>query len=328
MKNKRGISMPFEWIFAMLVGGLILFLAIYGASKLIETGKYNINTDTAVRMRSLFNTFSTGLASGVKPSEIHFQKQSKIFFDECSFIENPPFGKQTIAFSEKTFKNEYDEKGAPISIKNNYVFAEDIVEGKDIYAFSKPFFMAYKVADLIMISSKKYCFYQAPNEIKDEIEMLNLGNVNFSEEECNGIKVCFGSEGRGCDIKIIGECEDNCDSAYDFGIVIKYDENGRKIAEMGYMNNLVYAAIFSSPDLYECNVKRLMNKFNELGKIYLDKIKIIEINGCSSSIPGRLSAAMEMSQNLESSKDLILLAQESKDVEIINQAAKSGCQLF
>ena len=38
--NKKGfLQISFQWIFAIVVGIVILFLAIYGVSKLIGTGE-------------------------------------------------------------------------------------------------------------------------------------------------------------------------------------------------------------------------------------------------------------------------------------------------
>ena len=99
--DKKGIAMSFNWIFAILAGGFILFLAIFSAGKFIRTGEQILYTETAASLISLLDPLETGLASG-KAHEIGFKKKSKIFFD-CEENLNPPFGKQTISFSEKTF---------------------------------------------------------------------------------------------------------------------------------------------------------------------------------------------------------------------------------
>ncbi len=324
---KKGISIPFEWIFAMILGGIILFVAIYAASQFAETGSRTSNTEAAARLESLLSPFETGLASG-KSSKIHFASESRIYFQECDENENHPFGTQSIAFTQKFF-NKFSPAGENISIKNKYVFAEEVVQGKDFYVFSKPFFMGYKVADIIIIDSKKYCFYQTPEEIKEGIENLNLENINFSEDfECKGITVCFDEDNSKCDIEVYPLCEDECESSYDYGKISKYDENGKKISEIYFIGNLVYGGIFSSEKIYECNVKRLMNKFSELGKIYNDKIKLIEIRDCSSNIAGRLNVAISGAKSLRESQGLIILDSNIKEIIKINNAAKEGCQLF
>jgi hypothetical protein len=329
--SKKGVGMPFEWIFAMIAGGAILFIAIYASSQFAGVGNKVVHTQVAAEIIALLDPYETGLASG-KSAEINFPKESRISFSQCDESYNV-FGRQKISFSQKFF-DKYGDPGENVSINNKYVFANDEIEGKNFYLFSKPFFMGFKVADLIVISSDNYCFYQAPEDVKDEIGGLNLGNINFTENNCTGIKVCFDVQSieqvkrLGCSIVVHPECEINCESPYDLGTVAKYNQKGMKTEEVSYMNNLIYGAIFSSDDLYECNVKRLMNKFNELGNIYMDKIKVIGIKGCGSDVELRLNNAMEIAKALKSSDELKALYGPVRDVEIVNQAAKEGCQLF
>jgi hypothetical protein len=326
--NKKAVSIPLEWVFAMIVGAVILFLAIYGVSKLITGAEGFRGKETAEKIKAYLDPFETGLASG-KSAEINFRLESKIYFDECNYLDNSPWGEQTIAFSEKTFGNRFSKKSELAYIKNKYVFSDNEITGKYMYIFSKPYFMGFKVADLIIINNKKYCFYQAPTSIRDEIDNLEIENINFSEEieDCEGEIVCFDSNNPDCDTIVYGECVDNCESSYSYGKVIKESSTGKK-QEMYYINNLWIGAVFSSSDLYECNVKRLMNKFNELSRIYIEKIKIIQIKGCSSELESRFNAAMKMAKELKDSKDLSLIFQEINDIRIINQATTSGCQLF
>jgi len=310
MKNKKAIAMSFNWIFAIITGVFILFLAIYGASKFIQTSEKTIYTETAASLISLFDPLETGLASG-KAYEIGFKKQSRFYFT-CDYLSNQPFGKQTIAFSEQTFGEEYGEKGGGVSIKNKYVFTNEIIEGKKLYVFTKPFFMPFKITDIVMVlpDSDNYCFYDSPEEIKENLEGLNLGNIYFpnESERCEGINVCFDI-GRECDIKVFEE----------EGYVQK---QGTRVF---YIGDLIYGAIFSSPDIYECNIKRIKNKFNELGKIYLDKIKIIERKECGAQLGPKLASVIG---DINNSRDLIMFYEKIEDIDSINRRAKSGCSLY
>jgi hypothetical protein len=311
MKNKKAIfGMSFNWIFAILAGGFILVIAIYGASKFIQTSETNLNTQTAARLTSLLDPLETGLASG-KATEINFQKQSRFYFT-CNDKAFPPFGRQTIAFSEQTFGEKFSEKSEKVNIKDKYVFTNDLLEGKSLTIFSKPFELTFKVADLTMIISDNYCFYQAPEDVEDDLESLNLKNIIFmnnTKEKCNSIKVCFTSEQKDCQIKV------NPDENY----LIK---NNKKLY---FTDNLIYAAIFSSPEIYECNVKRLKSKFNELSKIYLTKIKVMERKGCTSNIGAKLEL---MNTPVESSRNLLELYNKAEEINQINKAANSGCKLY
>ena len=79
--------------------------------------------------------------------------------------------------------------------------------------------------------------------------------------------MCFGSS---CEISVYGMCESDCEeNSYDYGKIIKDGE------VLYYYDNLMYGAIFSSNDIYKCNVKRLMNRISILSNIYIEKIDII-----------------------------------------------------
>jgi hypothetical protein len=317
MKSKKAIAMSFNWIFAIIVGGIILVLAIYAVSNLIDTGEDVIYTETAAKIITLLDPAETGLASG-KSSEINFKKETRTFYT-CDELSNRPFGEQTISFTEKSFGDEFGNIGSDVSVKNKYVFAEDAIEGQNLYLFSKPFFMGFKVADLIMISSENYCFINAPNEIKSEILELTIKNIQIGDfDNCTGINVCFDINGD-CDIEVSGKCLGyQCESEYDEGIVLK---SGRP---MFYSESLLYAAIFSSPGIYECNVKRLMNKFNELALVYINKANIIQNKDCNSNLEPDLRLMISSAKALNSSRQLSLITDKSKEVYIKDRAATCG----
>jgi hypothetical protein len=328
-EGKKAIAMPFEWIFAMIIGGIILFIAIYAVVHLMTTGQQQDNTKAAAELEGYLSPYETGLGSGIS-DEIHFSAQSKFIFEKCEANSNKPFGMQTFAFTEKMF-GKYGKESNKINIYSKYIFTNESVEGKDFYVVSVPYSMSYKISDLILIYSGKYCFYNAPSEIVDFSDSLQLKNVNFSNSDnpnCTGTRVCFNSNSGKCDIRVSGECQGDCDSEYDYGTVQKYDKNGKLMSTVYYSGNLLYGAIFSSEHIYECNVIRLMNKFNELGKVYIDKIKIIETKGCSSNVALKLNTAMETTNGIQSSQGLLDLYSQIKDIQNINRATTEACRLY
>ncbi len=311
--EKKAIEMGFNWIFAIIAGGFILFIAIYATSRFVESSQSTLYTETAAKLTSLFDPLETGLASG-KSSLMNFKKNTRIYF-ECDAERDPkPFGRQTVSFTEQTFGNKFGEKSGAVPVRDKYIFAENPVEGKQITMFSKPFFMPFKVSDILLFFSNDYCFYNTPEEIEEDMTGLNIKNIylkNSSKQDCNGIKVCFGNA-VGCDIKV--------------STSEKYvQKEGKKLY---YHDSLVYGAIFASPEVYECNVKRLMSKFYELGAIYLDKIKIIERKECRSTLGGKLQIMMGEAKKLSSSKDLLKLSDSALEIDLINEETKSGCRLY
>ena len=128
MKNKKGIEMGFNWIFALIVGAFILFIAIYGAFKFTDIFTTSTNTQTASQLIGLLDPLETGLSSG-ESKQLNFRKESRIHLS-CDEISNKPFGRQFIAFSEKSLGNKFNEPGERVAIKTKYVFAENLIQGK------------------------------------------------------------------------------------------------------------------------------------------------------------------------------------------------------
>ena len=188
--------------------------------------------------------------------------------------------------------------------------------------------MGFKVADLIIMFSNNYCFYKTPNEIRNEIPS-DLSNIQFEENDlknCSGIKVCFAGDDPNCDIIIQGMCS-TCDNFYEYGSVKKRGED-----LVYYTDNLLYGAIFSENSIYECNVKRLISKFNQLGSIYEKKAEIIQEKGCdTSSFIAGLSGAIDFSRNLNNSDELIPpneLFLQTQSIDSENQNAQNGCRIY
>jgi len=305
--KKKAIAMSFNWLFAIIVGVLILFLAIYGATKFIGVGSKITSTESAAKLSSLLDPAESGLASG-KYSKIEFRKETRVYFS-CS--ERGDFGKETIAFADKSF-GKWGEPGGEITVYNKYVFADEVEEG-DLHLFSMPFYMPFKVADIIVVSSESYCFVGANNEIKDEVEEMGVENIEFIDSgDCEGTKVCFIS-GSGCDVRVSGINDRE-------GFVTKGSE------QLYYVDNLFYAAIMSSPEVYECNVKRLMKKFDILADIYIGKINIIEMQECGSNIGGDLINMQGLAGELDSSEELAVISQASDIANAKNKNTR--CRLY
>jgi hypothetical protein len=313
IRGKKGIAMSFNWIFAIIAGGFILFLAVFSAGKFIRTSEQVLYTETAATIKSLTDPLVTGLASG-KANRIEFQKKSKIFM-ECEEGLNLPWGKQTIAFSEQTFGDKFSEKGQEVTIKDKYIFSDNVIEGKNMYFFSKPFFMPFKVMDQIIMVSEddQYCFFDTPEYFQESIEGLNLPNMIFMNgtNECEGKNICFGDSQISCETKVFEE----------LGYMLK-KESGKRVYFAG---DLVYGAVFSEPNIYECNVKRIKVKFDNLAQLYLDKIQIIERKGCESNIAAKLGVLLG---GIQDSRGLIGLYAASQDINSINRQARTGCQLY
>jgi len=283
MKKRGFLQIPFSWVFAIIVGIFILFLAIYFAVKMIDSGSSEIDAATSKQIDVLMNPLETSFESSetttmVLPSETRI-------YSKCDNDGN--FGNQIIQVSQKSFK-KWSKPSLEIKSNNKYIFADEFVEGKKFYLFSVPFDYPFKVANLIILTSKEYCFLNAPSEIEDEITQEN---IEFDEDECaeESVKVCF-SGGYDCDIEVnIGQ------------------ENVEKDGEKLYFTgNLIYGAIFGDKEVYECQVRRLMQRTEQLASLYWDKAAFVSQRGCSSILTSDLLSLKNSARDVSSSRDLDL----------------------
>ncbi len=199
MKNKRGyLQISFAWLFAIIIGGTILFLAIFLSTKLIRTEQTSISAQTGKEIGVLLNPLETSFEVW-KTTSLSLPTETRIY-NKCN--DNGIFGRQIIQISQKSF-NKWTETDIDVGFSNKYIFSEEYVEGKNFYIFSKPFKFPFKVSDLIYMtsSSEKYCFIDAPEDIEEEISILNQGNLLVEDcENSNSIKVCFDEDN--CDINV------------------------------------------------------------------------------------------------------------------------------
>ncbi len=327
LKSKRSFEMSFGMLFAIIAGAVIIFLAIYATTRFIGTTKYTQYSEAAVALSNLMNPIVNGITSAYATS-IGFRKETRVYLN-CSTLtgKSPYFGAETLSFSEESgLISKWSEPGSEISRYNKYVFSNSVEQGKNLHIFAVPFYIGYRVDDLIMISMSNYCFVSAPGFIQKTVTNLGIENINLSETltACprSSVKVCFGfgSELTGCNISVDGNCNDIfCQSQYDSGTVAK--QGGSII----YSGGLIYAAIFSSPEIYKCNIERLGKKAAELGQIYKEKSDVVKLQECHTLIGPYLDSIISMSGNLTMSK-LANLNYQAKLMD--EQNCQSNCPIY
>ncbi|MEA3329421.1 MAG: hypothetical protein U9Q06_01635, partial [Nanoarchaeota archaeon] len=202
-KNKKGFQESFTWIFAIFVGGLILIFAVFFAVKMIGTNEPIQNTKTSQELVAIFEKLQTG-SEDEKTDRIELVKETRIYTD-CS--SSGDFGENRIQISERSsFGGDWSKKGGGVSsMHNQYLFAEEMIQGKDLYFLIIPFNMPYKTADMMIMYSQEYCFVNPPEIIEEFIEDLNSERTKLkkvhriSDCESEDVKVCF-SNSNGCDV--------------------------------------------------------------------------------------------------------------------------------
>lgn len=297
----RNAQMPaFNWIFALIIGAAILFIAVVFSGKLIETKGYETSAETAANFDFLLNPFASigalGEVSMTKTISMPYETIAEISCDD----ENQELGEQELMLKTKTAFGKWSSFIEEKPVYDKYIFAETL-EGKKFDVFSKSFNIPFRIDDLIYLIDENYCFNNAPAEINNEVASLNLAFLKTSESNCaeKSKNVCFNTgtgASEACNVFV--KCLDE-DEKCDYGYVEKQEDGKtKKLYFAG--QTLMYAAVFSSKENYECNFDRLMSRLILLDEIYENKANSLEVKGC----------AMENSYSLL--QDLSAKAQEAK----------------
>ncbi len=275
-KNKRGYENSFAWIFAIIAGATIIFLAIYAISNFIGMFKTLRGSESALEIGTLLTPFENSIEEG-KLNIIKTREETEIYND-C--VESGEFGTQKISVKVNSKIGKENIKGVPSGFKNRYLFSDDVLKGKEFYVLSKPFDFPFKIGDLIISWSKdkKYCFVDLRNyqDVKKDVEGGNFGNVvnTTSTRACDeeSIKVCFANPNNDCNI-IVGNNK------------VMHKEKNKEVFYTLFDEDLglMYAAIFSDPEIYNCQIKRLAKRAVLLEKLYEQKASLSKsLGGCES----------------------------------------------
>ncbi len=294
--DKRGFQISFAWLFGIIAGAFILFFAIYTTVRVMDVGQQEIGAKTQKELGVLLNPLETGFEEA-SITTISLSTPTRIH-NTCDTGGN--FGRQALQISQKDFR-DWSDPAQETYFKNRYIFSKDVVEGKTFYVFTKPFDFPFKVADLTYITSfsENYCFIESPNEIVKEISNINKENIQFVdslgkiEENCapESINVCFGEKSGECDIDVYMDGR-------------KVEKNGEEMTFRG--NSLLYGAIFSDKNTYECQLNRLIERIKILSKLYIEKEKIVSKENCNPNLKNELNNLIDFIENgnFEDSDDL------------------------
>lgn len=304
MKKRGALEISFGWLFAIVAGILIITLAIYFSSKIIGTQQETTSAETATELGTLLDPLETSFESS-QTTSVTLSAESRIH-DSCKLTGN--FGQQIIQIDQKSL-NKWVKTDVDVKFSNKYIFSESEIEGRKFYIFSKQFKFPFKIADLIYITSSadRYCFVDAPTGVEKEISDLNQSNLLTENCSSSDIKVCFDSNN--CDINV----------DYTNGIV---EKNGSVMYISGTedYNALMYAAIFSNKETYECQVSRLMMRLKEISLLYQDKDSKVVERGCDTGFGDSFTGLIDSLSLYSSSEDLSIIKMETENMNEMNKA--------
>jgi hypothetical protein len=308
--NKKGfMELPFSWVFALIVGVTIIFLAIYFSIKLIDIEGTRQTAETSNDIGIILDPLETGFEES-KTVNLDLGIESEL--DNICDIYGE-FGVQKIATTQKIFG---EEKGGDIEVVfyNKYIFSDDKILGRTFYIFTKKFEFPFKISDLIFIipTEKQFCFVNAPSEIINLTKDLNLENI----KSVTGISLCSEQSEKVCFRRVNG-----CDTVVDINLKITTKEDKRLYFDG---EALMFASIFSNPNIYECQIKRLAKRASSLAQLYEEKKNFIATKNCRSLAD--LNLLITSLDNLNSSTDLTRASIIKDDIENKNKYAQ--CQLW
>jgi len=316
--DKRGFQISFAWLFAIIVGAFIIFLAIFASVKLIGTAQEISNVETGRELEVLANVLETGFESS-NTASLKIALETRIGNNCKKPSSFEPFGTQGLQLAQKSL-NRWSEVGTEIVFRNRYIFSEDITEGKKFFLFSKPFNFPFKVSSVIYLTSAEdnYCFIglDENEEKEDDIitEISNLNQENLFVENCpsSSINVCFDTfDSDYCDIEV--------------NLAQKYVEKVESGGVYFETNALMYGAIFAEKGIYECQVKRMMSRLSVLANTYYEKeLLLSEKQSCPRS--GRALNLSATAMNLVNSGNLNEVKKVAESVGKIN--ARAICKLW
>ena len=311
--NKSGVEFQFAWLFGLIVGMTVLVLVIYAVTRIVQTEELAIDAATAKEIGVLLNPLEIGFESA-KTTTLILPKETRIF-NGCDTEDEGYFGRQTIRISQRSF-NKWTNTDIDVGFSNKYIFSENFTEGKRFLIFSKPFDFPFKVSDVIYLTSsdKKYCFeIDQSNEEQKEIseELGTLGQENIFIKNCpaGSTGVCFS-----------GNCEIQVD------LLSGYVEKDSK--KMHFQDNsMMYAAIFSEPKIYECQIERLMKRGGSLASLYAEKADIVAEKGCNSDLKNELEILSNRLNDIKKSANINTAL--ISDIENLREKNKiANCKLW
>lgn len=315
-KGKRG-AMQFAWIFAIIVGGFILFLTFFFLGREIFVQEQKTTTEQAHGLDILLGPFSyLGAIAEATSNEINFFETTNLAFD-CNDLG--------LGYSDIIVIGKKQQTMTSHDIHDKYIYAQDM-ETKKITVISKPFKMPFRIADLIYLADGEeiHCFVNAPLRIENELSNLDVG-IEFynSLSSCpqNAISICFDVSAP-CDVKVYDRSSGAIEN-YEIGEV-------RKGQEKMYFasKSLMYAAIFSNQEIYECNLNRIMTRQDLLVSVYREKARALSQKDCEENYGASLSVLDNAILNLEpdSLSSIVALYNAAQQLDNLNSGA--SCSLY
>jgi len=289
---KKAQMQQFAWIFSIIVGAVVLFLAFFFVtqySKQVERPTKQITIASGINI--LLEPFSAiGSLAEIRAEPIELPAGIYVEFN-CNAVKDY----SEIKAREKGHRRfDLTEK-----VYDKYIFAKTI-ETKarsKFFAFSLPIKIPFYVATATVIVADDYCLASLPNNDYKE----SLQEVYDSIED----KV---------DIELDFSCSENL------------------LEGKQYIDGLILAAVFSEDDVYNCNLERILSRAIRIAGIYKEKAMLMQQKGCSvgnviSALDNYINAAKNFKANMNE-QNLNSFYSAIEQLKNANGNLKKECRLF
>lgn len=310
-KRKKAQIPTFAWIFSIIVGAVFLFLAFFFVTQygkkvaepergaIVESG-ISILTEPFLAVGSLVEA---------KSSILEFPANTHVEFD-CNIDKDSSVIKAK-GVKEKTFslvKNVHEK----------YIFSDTIItkSKENFFAFTMPMKQPFYIVTPIVIVTQNYCLVDFPYQYQTELERIS-GDINKAKYRFNFTEAACPSGYTSITLQNLG-----CMAGCEYGIV------GSKY----WFGNLIYPAVFTSEEVYNCNLDRILERMKILATLHMEKVKLLSNSGCSAGdLLNKLNSLVSAINDFKQDKNgntLGRLYSTIKAVENANQALDINCRPF
>ncbi|RMD67210.1 hypothetical protein D6817_02280 [Candidatus Pacearchaeota archaeon] len=346
MLKKRAYEFGFASLFAIIVGAFIILLAIIVAVKLTNQSKSTTNTLQGYQLGILTTPIETNLEES-KIATIEVPRPTSLF-NICTppdqAYSNLYFGKQELNARVKIDigQESRESSGVSSTFLNKYFFSSQRLDANQIYyVLSKRVEMPFKVANVLIMWSDidNYCVSDPanlPSYLKSEMADIGLDSFGFDFNGCDNAgettkRVCFD-----CGAGISDDCDVVVCLSNQW--VKKLDANDRERTIYYPLSTnpddkfvFLYGAIFSDPDVYVCQIKRLAARAKELAQLYRLKSNELEFKGCRSQpLKNALPAYISFTDRIITADPLTssLIEQWTDEATRLENENAATCKIF
>lgn len=252
--NKKGFEISFSWLFAVIAGiSVFLFLTWFAVKQTDLFG--NVSAQAAAEELDIaFTSFSSSMIG----TKLNFPKDVELEF-KCDSNE------------ERMLINGKGGK----KLKGNIVFSPNNMKNNEFSLWTKGWNIPFRVSNFIFLADNKHR-YNLDGISSTELE----GVPDIFKTGVDGEKINFvqGRDGSPSDDEktIYLEYDSELDEHY--GTIYIKGNEGQPLSYFG--DAMIYAAIFSDKDNFDCLYNKAKERAENVIKVYEERAKEMR-GGCS-----------------------------------------------